>query len=113
MKSYKFYKESNRCFIDLPEWKGSKEDLEMVEGADTMLDILSQGESPITLFLSTECNTYVYPTILEKIEECDSTKGGAYYLMKEYNGIEYNLKLWLCDVTLFVFNEFPEKIYIL
>jgi hypothetical protein len=51
--------------------------------------------------------------VLEKLEECDSIKGGAYYLMKEYNGIEYNLKLWLCDVTLFVFNEFPEKIYIL
>jgi hypothetical protein len=113
MKSYKFYKESNRWFIYLPEWKGNKEDLEMVEGADTMLDIISQGESPITLFLSIQNDCYAYPTVLEKLEECDSIKGGAYYLMKEYNGIEYNLKLWLCDVTLFVFNEFPEKIYIL
>jgi hypothetical protein len=38
----RFYRTTeDRWYIDLPEWKGSIADLEMIEGADTMLDKLS------------------------------------------------------------------------
>ena len=41
-RKFKFYKEEdNRWFVDLPEWEGDKEDLEMVMGADILLEILS------------------------------------------------------------------------
>jgi hypothetical protein len=36
---------------------------------------------------------------------------GATYHAELYRGVEYNLDLWLCDVTLFVLGEFPKYIY--
>jgi hypothetical protein len=41
---------------------------------------------------------------------CPST--GAFYLAKTVSNIEYNLSVWLCDVTKYVFGSFPEFIYI-
>ena len=41
MKNLKFKKEEdNKWYIDLTEWTGDKADLEMVAGADILLDIL-------------------------------------------------------------------------
>jgi len=35
-RKLKFYKEADeRWYVELPEWEGSKADLEMVAGADT------------------------------------------------------------------------------
>jgi hypothetical protein len=31
--------------------------------------------------------------------------------MLEYMGVDYELTMWLCDVTKFVFGEFPKNIY--
>jgi hypothetical protein len=31
--------------------------------------------------------------------------------MEKYQGIDFDLEMWLCDVTKFVFDEFPTKIY--
>ena len=105
----KFYKtEDNKWFIDLPEWEGSVEELQMICGADSLLDIISQGEYYANLVIS-----------LEPQEECETlTKmydtpdiGGSYYMLSTYKGIEYGLELWLCRVTEFVFGYMPEKIY--
>ena len=42
IRRFKFYKEDdNRWFVELPEWDGEKDDLEMVMGADILLDVLS------------------------------------------------------------------------
>lgn len=52
-RKLKFYKEADeRWYVELPEWKGSKADLEMVAGADTMLNYMSEGEDHINLYLS-------------------------------------------------------------
>ena len=109
MKTYKFYKEApNRWYIDLPEWKGSKADLEMVAGADHMLDYMAEGENEVYLVISEEW-----------FERADSLKllqlneySGADYFLEKYRGIDIQLKMWLCDVTKFVFGKFPETIYI-
>ena len=110
MKSFKFYKEyNNRWYVDLPEWTGSKDELEMIMGADDMLNIISQGEDTILLTISLE--PFEESNTLEKIEDTPGI-GGAFYLMKSYKGLEYNLKLWLCEVTRFVFGIIPENLYI-
>jgi len=36
---------------------------------------------------------------------------GATYRSKKYLNKNTNFKVWLCDVTLFVMNKFPDKIY--
>ncbi len=55
MRRFRFYKdELNRWYVDLPEWEGDQAELEMVCGADTMLDILAQGDGEVRLTLSLE-----------------------------------------------------------
>ena len=41
MREFKFYKDpEHRWYVDLPEWEGEKDNLEMVLGADSFLEIL-------------------------------------------------------------------------
>lgn len=110
LRQFKFYKDEGTWYVDLPEWEGSRADLAMVSGADTMLDIISQGENDIKVLLSTE--DFDGSNRLEFIRESPEVGEGSWYLMKTYKGIEYNLELWLCDVTIFVFGGFPKNIYI-
>ena len=105
MKRFKFYKEENRWFIDLPEWSGEKDDLEMVMGADTMLDILAQSDD--TVFLTMSLESFDNYEFLLNLKEY-AYDGATYDLISE----NFNFEVWLCHVTKFVFNEFPQKIYI-
>lgn len=114
MKTYKFEKnERSKWFVVLPEflekYPGHEAELQMVFGADTMLDIIAQGEDHVYLNLS-----------LMHFEGCDELHklnntpnvGGAMYVMPKYKGFDYNLEMWLCGVTEFVFGHMPEKIYL-
>jgi hypothetical protein len=38
---------------------------------------------------------------------------GAQYYLEEYIGLTINLRVWLCDVTKFVFGDFPKDIWII
>jgi hypothetical protein len=113
MRSFKFYKDPEGWFVDLPEWMGSKSDLQMVAGADSFLDILSQGSDEVWVCLSqtpirdSDKLVFVKPGDLESWELGE----GAWYIMDTYQGIEYNIQMWLCDVTKFVFGDFPKIIY--
>lgn len=106
MKRFKFVKESDfRWFAEIPEWTGDKSELEMVMGADTMLDVLAQGENEVYLNLSTtEFKGYDYKLTLIG----ESYDGGNYIL----SGMNMELDVWLCHVTKFVFDHLPETIYI-
>ena len=109
MKTFKFYKENTgRWYVDLPEWEGEKAELEMVSGADTFLEILSQGEQTVNVTLSTVL--FNGSDVLELQRE-DEHIGGGWYLLLNYVGIPYELEMWLCEVTRFVFGELPKNIY--
>ena len=113
MKTYKFYKDSNGWFVDLPESNFSKMELEMVAGADTFCDVLAQGENEIYVILSdTPCEgcEVLQFTNLGKVEGFEFGSG-AWYFLNEYQGISYCMEMWLCDVTKFVFGKFPKIIY--
>lgn len=104
----KFVKDKkNDWYIDLPEWKGRKSALQMVSGADTLLDYMSEGKRNISIyaeeeyFEGAECLTF--------IEKC--WFNGAYYKIDTYGKNELNLTLWLCNVTKVVLGDFPSKIY--
>ncbi len=108
----KFYKDpDNRWYVDLPTWEGSKADLEMVAGADIMLEYIAEGENTVLISLNTE-TSIVSPNKLEFIREAIELGNGAFYKLQSYNGIDLNLDMWLCDVTKFVFGEFPKFIYL-
>ena len=119
-----FVKDNGLWYIDLPQWKESKESLLMVSGADTFLEFVSDGnrrvsiqikdslegvENPgdwLTLILDKEKkNTKTAVVINGKVEEYEM--GGG-----DYTILGLNYKMWLCDVTKFVFNGvFPERLY--
>lgn len=104
----KFIKETDGWFVDLPEWKGSREDLQMVCGSDTFLEILCEGNWDVWISLDTT-KTEEWDC-LEMIE-VEDFGSGQWYNLKSYRGIEFDLDMWLCDVTKFIFGKFPEKIY--
>lgn len=103
MNDYTFNKEEGQWYIDLPQWTGSKAELQMVGGADTLLDHLSNNGNTVSLSLSSdkEC-PYGYHT-LKRIVQTPP------------NGCIYHLgytPIWLCNVTKFVFNDkFPKRIH--
>ena len=99
----------NRWYVVLPEWNGSKDDLEMVYGADVLLSYLSKGKNEISLSFSEE--TFDDCDIFKFFSKADDIGSGAYYVAETYNGNNLNLYFWLCDVTLFIFNKFPQIIY--
>ena len=113
MKQHRFYRENNGWYIDLPEYLeqgGSKGDLAMVSGADTMLDIVAGKEREVTIQMDTSPFTGADELVLTEL--CDPVLGGGYYLMKEFEGRAVNQQMWLCSVTEFVFSRIPEKIYV-
>lgn len=113
MKTYKFIKTGQDWYIDLPEYieqGGSTADLQMVDGADKMLDMMAEGKNSVTLNIARE--QFEGADILTLTEKCDPYIGGGYYIMKQYEGQEINRTMWLCQVTEFVFGDIPPLIFV-
>lgn len=114
MQTLTFHKTlQGNWFIVLPEWEGDPSQLQMVLGANTLLDELSPKEEDVSLLITTN--------IKEMREESKSThhmKSWDWLQRADFipvaEGYYYNhgsKYLWLCPVTQFVFGEFPKIIY--
>lgn len=113
MKDYKFIKTGNDWYIDLPEFieqGGSVGDLQMVDGADKMLDMMAENGNSVIVKISNE--RFDGADVLTLTEKCDPYVGGGYYIMENYEGQEINRTMWLCQVTEFVFGNIPEQIFV-
>jgi hypothetical protein len=103
MNKLKFKKEiTGNWYIVLPEWKGTKAELRMVQGADTLLDVLSNGGKKVEVAVSLRKEKG-----FDKLTKFMNTPiaGGALY----FAGFK---TIWLCDVTNFVFDgHLPKRIY--
>ena len=125
-----FYKENGMWYISLPEFinmgLGNKNNLLMVDGSDTFLDILSgyhpnttPDSTKISLVLCdqeflgcthrlTKIDNGLNQDLLNKVGHAP-VDYGAYYMVEEIPGH----KLWLCPVTEYVFDGiYPEKIFL-
>jgi hypothetical protein len=120
-----FNKEDGIWYVDIPEFLeqglGSKNNLMMVDGADTFIDILSENGYNVTLKISTQ-PFEGYQTKMKKFKKGLNKQlldlighapvdYGAYYMVSELNGNPFNHQLWLCPVTEYVFGNYPEEIY--
>ena len=113
MERYTFLREGAGWYIDLPEYieqGGSKGDLAMVAGADTMLDIMAEGKDKVTIQLDTKL--FNNADLLKLVEVCDPGIGGGYYVLETFNGKPIQHRMWLCAVTNYVFGHLPEQIYV-
>lgn len=105
-RTLKFYKEElGRWYVDLPEWEGDKGELEMVAGADTMLDIYAQQGETVTLIVSDSPLEYGDSLIY-------SGNDDGVYNVSTLHGQPYDFNIWLCPVTQFVFGDYPSRIYV-
>lgn len=111
MKKIIFEKEEDgRWYIFLPLWQGDHADLEMVAGADAMLEMLSDGEKCVTLEVSS--TEFLNADKLTLVREALELENGAIYNVESLNGKQINMEIWLCDVTKFVLGYFPAVIYL-
>tara|TARA_R110000868_G_scaffold222740_3_gene474594 strand:- start:186 stop:572 length:387 start_codon:yes stop_codon:yes gene_type:complete len=119
----RFYKEKGIWYIDLPEFLeaglGTKANLMMVAGADTMLDILSNDGDDIVVTFADEASDDAQHTLIKQRIGLDMqllqaighapVDYGAYYDWKENN----DQSVWLCPVTEYVFQGgYPNSIYV-
>ncbi|RZL46708.1 MAG: hypothetical protein EOP00_14155 [Pedobacter sp.] len=110
-KQFKFYKKpSGEWWLILPEWKGDPDDLQMIEGADKWLELMAKGKKEIGLEMSDKPYSGAEVLTLLRIREENLGGGGIYYL-ETYGSEKVKLKLWLCEVTSFVFDCIPQKLY--
>jgi hypothetical protein len=113
MKPYKFIKTGRDWYIDLPEYiekGGTVGDLQMVDGADKMLDMMAGSANSVLVYVATE--QFEGADILILTEKCDPYVGGGYYFMKKFEGQEINQTMWLCQVIEFVFGDIPSQIFV-
>ena len=102
--------EKGEWWLVLPEWKGDPEDLQMIEGADLWLDLVSGQHSSVKLTLSDTSFEESENLSLMRIRE-ENFGGGGIYFLENYQNKKVHLKLWLCYITEFVFGKIPQKIY--
>lgn len=100
-KTFEFVKVGGVWFYWWPDFDRSPEELVMVGGADDLLDSLDDRFVRLQMV-----DPPVAKIVLSKIEEDEN---GATYLCKSKN---YNDRVWICPVTLLVFNEYPQNIYL-
>jgi hypothetical protein len=110
-KTIRFYKERYMWYADVPEYieqGGIQEDLMMVSGADTWLDIISNKSNEVTIEMST---TEVLQEKLVIVDRPEDKFVGVTYIANSFQDEDVNHLLWLCPVTIFVFDEYPEVIH--
>ena len=110
MKFLSFAKdEESRWYMMLPEWEGEHADLEMVAGADTMLDIIAQGETEVRLTISEDrFDEWTYELSFLR----NSLGGAAYKLTTASMYSDLMFEVWLCHVIKFVYGKIPKTLYI-
>jgi hypothetical protein len=113
MNTYQFFKENGGWHVRLPKGKKKGKEqshVDMLDGADSMLNLLAEGKTEVTLTLNTE--PFENAEVLELLSPCKPFLEGGYYLLREHDGKEINYEMWISDVTQFAFGDIPEKFYV-
>lgn len=107
-RSFEFERlENGRWYVVFPEYEGDQEDLEMVEGADKMLDALTTDGMYVSLTISEERpeddNYFIFE--MEAHDDC----GGFYNVLgcEQFKGT-----IWLCNVVHEFYEDHPETLYV-
>lgn len=109
-RDFRFYKiASGDWYIDLPEWNGDPEDLQMIQGADEWLDLVSAAEEVTLTIADADFGNAEFMTLIRLGEP--NLGGGGNYFLESYQGNKVEIKIWLCEIVEFVFNRYPQRIY--
>lgn len=100
-KIFEFVKVGGVWFYWWPDFDGDPEELAMINGADDLLDSLDNKFVRLHMV-----GPSIAKIVLSKIGEDED---GATYLCKSRY---YNGRVWICPVTLLIFDEYPQNIYL-
>lgn len=103
----KFVKNQNKWYFDLPNWTGRKGALQMVSGADKMLELLSNEKNYVNLLVSRK---FYDGADIIKLKRKSLINGAHYNVINNETNFNLN-KIWLCGVTEKVFGEYPQEIF--
>ena len=108
MRTIDFEKADDRkWYVVFEDYQGDYEDLEMVNGADTFLDVITSDDMTASIAISEEEPTEGTYSTLRMIDHDDY---GATYQVE--NCSLYDKTIWLCNVAHLFFNgEHPDYIY--
>ena len=110
-RAIRFYKNAKgEWYADMPEWGGNPADLQMVEGADELLNWMATSNDECKIIWADKHMPNAEQLKLVYARE-ENLGGGGDYLLEHFNGSHIKHKLWLCYVTEFVFKSLPEIIY--
>lgn len=113
-KKLNFIKLAGSWFVHLPNYPGHYSELEMVLGADVMCDMIDTFETGnITVTVSDKPSDSIFNTREYILDFVNSTTSNGEQDGANYRLREYKLDIWLCNVTKYVFREFPATIYII
>ena len=96
--------ENGKWFVVLPEYDCDQEDLEMVDGADTLLDFLTTDGLYVIIDMSLEERPGY--SVMRLVAH--DVIGGTYQV-ENLEG--FSQDVWLCNVVHFLFGEHPEEIF--
>ena len=112
-KKLTFIKLAGKWFIHLPDYEGHYSELEMVLGADVLCDMIDTFDTGyITATISTEPKESNFTTKEYVLDFVNSTVSNGEQDGANYRLREWKLDVWLCNVTKYVFGEFPATIYV-
>ncbi len=109
MKTLTFEKEEGTWYIKLKLWLGPKSALAMVQGADKLLDKLSNKTNKVKIKVSEK---YIEDAIVKaSLILPNKLSNGGNYKVEGPEG--YPKKMWLCNVTRFVYlGRMPLELYV-
>jgi hypothetical protein len=113
MHIFTFTKENGTWYINFSDSIDNQQpqhNLTLVEGSETMLNLLSNNCEQVTVALDTE--PFDNADVLELIQLCQPFLDGGIYYMHRYAGQPIDYKIWLCDVPKYAFGSIPERIYV-
>lgn len=109
-RNFRFYKVANGdWYIDLPEWNGDPEDLQMIQGADEWLDLVSTADEVTLTISDADFGNAEFMTLIRLGEP--NLGGGGNYFLESYKENRVKIKIWLCEIVKFVFDRYPQRIY--
>lgn len=112
VKNLTFVKLAGSWFVQLPDYPGHYSELEMVEGAEVLCDMLDPSDGEINAIVSTEPFDDFSLSSEYTLDFVNSTISNGEQDGANYRCREYKLDVWLCNVTKYIFGEFPATIYI-
>lgn len=113
MHVFTFTKENGTWYMDHSDsmdQEHTQHDVTLIEGSETMLNLLSENCDHVSVALDTE--PFDNADVLELMQLCHPFLDGGYYYMHNYAGQSIDYKIWLCDVPKYAFGSIPDRIYV-